>query len=364
MTEGQAAWQRACLALRLLSIDPQGLRGMVIRARSGPVREALVSALSCLKPPLLKLHPAMPRDALLGGLDLSQTLALGHLVETPGLLRQPGTWVLTMAERCPPDLAAILANALDQQPGAVLILLDEGAEPDERAPKVLTERLAFHVDLDGIGRLGATPPPRRKTPSIEPDLPEGAVATLTTLAARLGIHTMRAPLMAVAAMRARARDEERREASYEDLQIAAELVLAPAPHSSLNRKPTLKRPMPRPQNQPMNTKTKARARTSPKRSWWKPSARSCRLTFWPRTKPLRSEAPRAAVRGSARKATAGGGPCPRDPGGSMALDGLIWLRPCAQPRRGKSCANGAMAPSRCCPATSTSSAMKNKATGW
>jgi magnesium chelatase subunit D len=227
VSEGRSAWDRACLALDLLAANPRGLRGMVIRARSGPVREAYISALTRLNPPVLKLHPAMPRDALLGGLDLSQTLTQGHLVQTVGLLRQPGTWVLTMAERCPPDLAAILAAALDAQPDAALILLDEGSEPDERAPQVLRERVAFHVDLDGIGRLEAPPPPLRKPVDLEVGVPDDAIPALTVLAARLGIDSMRAPSLALAAARANAAVFGRDRVEQEDLTLAAELVLAP-----------------------------------------------------------------------------------------------------------------------------------------
>ncbi|MEL7115915.1 MAG: magnesium chelatase subunit D [Pseudomonadota bacterium] len=220
------AWDRACRALDLLACNPTGLRGMVIRARAGPVRDTYLAALSRLPGPLIKLHPAMPRDALLGGLDLSQTLSSGHLVETKGLLRQAGTWLLTMAERCPPDLAAILAAALDDQPEAVLVLLDEGAELDERAPAVLAERLAFSVALDGIGRLEAVPPPVR-TVSASATAADKDVETLTMLAARFGIHSLRVP-HAPARRRGPVSGRAGREAvSEEDVRIAAELVLAP-----------------------------------------------------------------------------------------------------------------------------------------
>lgn len=226
MSDGLNAWERACLALDLLAIDPEGLRGLVVRARAGPVRDTLVAALSGLKQPLIKLHPAMPRDALLGGLDLSRTLSSGHLVQTEGLLQRPGTWVLTMAERCPPDLAAILSTALDARPDAALILLDEGSEPDERAPTVLAERLAFHLSLDGIGRLEAKPPPKRIAMKNDTVLPDQAIASLTTLASGLGIASLRAPTLTIAAARAHACLKGRELVNEDDIRIAAELVLA------------------------------------------------------------------------------------------------------------------------------------------
>lgn len=215
MSEGAARWARACLALDLLARDPGGLRGMVIRARSGPVRDAFLDLLGILPAPILKLHPAMPRDALLGGVDLSMTLTEGRLVRAKGLLETPGTWVLSMAERCQPDIAAILAARLDAMPDAALILLDEGAEPDEAAPQALAERLAFHVDLDGIGRLETGP---CEPPDFDPDLPGNSIETLTSLAARLGIHSLRAPSLALAAARALGGPDA--------VQTAAELVYA------------------------------------------------------------------------------------------------------------------------------------------
>ena len=70
---------RAGLALRLFAADPARFRGITLRARSGPVRDTFLEAAHRALGPLLKLHPAMPRDALLGGLDFAQTLATGTL---------------------------------------------------------------------------------------------------------------------------------------------------------------------------------------------------------------------------------------------------------------------------------------------
>ena len=244
MSPGQAAWANAGRALALLAADPYRLKGMTIRARSGPVRDTYLEAVRKRLGALRKLHPAMSRDALLGGLDFARTLATGQLTRSPGLLDAPGTLVLTMAERCPPDMAALIAAKLDERPDLALIVLDEGADPDEFAPTVLTDHLAFHVSLDGIGRLDAranglhrtgstsafrakrggrsTPSPTtrsRKTPA--------EVTQLTTLAMRLGIDTLRLPQLAVHAARIHATLHGRTEPQEDDIRTAAELVLAP-----------------------------------------------------------------------------------------------------------------------------------------
>jgi magnesium chelatase subunit D len=74
-----APFTRATTALALLAVDPGGLGGIALRARSGPVRDALVAMLPALPLPLVRLHPAMTDEALFGGLDLSATLAKGPL---------------------------------------------------------------------------------------------------------------------------------------------------------------------------------------------------------------------------------------------------------------------------------------------
>lgn len=231
MSPGQDAWARASLALRLLATDPQRFRGLVLRARSGPVRDIFLEGLERALGPLQKLHPAMSRDALLGGLDFAQTLATGQLTTSPGLLDRGGTLLLTMAERCGPETAALVAARLDTDPDLTLIVLDEGAEPDETAPAVLKERLAFHVSLDGIGRLDAKPIPVSRAPNCASEAAarnsDPVARTLTILAARLGIDTLRAPHFATCAAHVHARLNDRQAPDEADLRIATELVLAP-----------------------------------------------------------------------------------------------------------------------------------------
>lgn len=230
-TPGQDAWRLATLALDLLAVDPGGLGGLSIRARAGPVRDTFLAALTRLPAPTLRLHPAMTREALFGGLDLAATLSAGRIVETPGVLAGESIPVLAMAERCPSDRAAELAAWMDYAE-TPLITLDEGAEPGESAPPALLERMAFQVSLDAIGRLEAHLPVARDLASAQARLenvitPVDLPLTLTVLAARLGIDSLRAPLLAIKAARAHAALENRLEISEIDIEIAATLVLAP-----------------------------------------------------------------------------------------------------------------------------------------
>jgi magnesium chelatase subunit D len=214
------------MALRLLAVDPPALGGLWLRARAGPVRDRLLQSLASLPLPVIRLHPGIEAEALEGGLDLAATLAQGRPSFRAGLLAQPSVLVLAMAERCPPGLAARLAQLLDRGRHA-LIALDEGAEDSEGLAPALAERLAFFADLDGIawgetartGSLALAQMPRAT-------LPPGALDSLARTAAMAGIESLRAPLLAAGAARASASFHGRIEVTEADLRLAADLTLA------------------------------------------------------------------------------------------------------------------------------------------
>ncbi len=221
---------RATQALSLLAIDPAGLRGLWLRARAGPVRDAVMAALA-LPLPVRRLHPSIADDALYGGLDLAATLAAGRQVRTNGLLETPAALILTMAERCTPGLAARLATALDT-PAHCLIALDEGTE-DESLPAPLADRLGLFLDLSEtvwseddpiILDIQAIESARLHLPQIT--TPKDTATTLTRAAAALGIASLRAPSLALAAARAAAAWRGGDTVTNDDLRLAAELVYA------------------------------------------------------------------------------------------------------------------------------------------
>jgi len=213
---------RAHTALALLAIDP-ALGGLVVRSRAGPVREAVMATV----PTHTRLHPAMGAETLEGGVDVSATLSTGTLTQTRGLLSQKGTFVLAMAERCTPYLGARLAAMLDRGQDQTLIALDEGIE-DECLPAALSDRLAFSVSLEDCALADIAPTPTwpcaialdRYTASTQ------TIETLTTLAAELGILSLRAPSAAVRTAAAHAALNGRSEPSDEDFAAAVALVYA------------------------------------------------------------------------------------------------------------------------------------------
>jgi len=222
-------WERAELALAVLATDPAGIKGLWLRARASGVRDRVTAALTALPLALRRLHPGVDDTALYGGVDLAGTLATGRVARSAGVLDAPCALVLTMAERSPPGLAARLARVLDD-PGFCLIALDEGVD-EETLPSALTDRLGLFVDLDALGwsdtaEIVLDPARLAAARAIKVATPPDAADQLMRVATVLGIGSLRAPLLALACARALAAWNGRSVVADEDLQRAAELVLA------------------------------------------------------------------------------------------------------------------------------------------
>ena len=215
-------WDMAVLGLRLLAIDPL-LGGMVIRARAGPVRQGLTKEFPS---ETVHLHPTMGDDVLCGGLDLSATLAQGQMVLQKGLLTDPTTLVLTMAERTQPHMAAILGQTLDAQTGHQLIMLDEGASDDETLPPSLAERVAFLVDLNDTP-IGAAIPLDLPSKAMKPAaVTDDLIEKIVSIAGQFGISSARAPLFTLRAAKAIAMLHGHECVTDEDLTLACQMVLS------------------------------------------------------------------------------------------------------------------------------------------
>ncbi|WP_055081719.1 VWA domain-containing protein [Jannaschia donghaensis] len=189
----------------------------------GPAQAAALELLDRVLGPGPKLHPTMGPDALDGGLDVTASLAAGELRRTTGLLARPGPLRLPMAERATPWLATRLAAHLDED-ATILIAVDEGIE-DEAVPAPIAARCAFHVTL--ADRAAAHDTPVAGTCPAGVGVPDDIVAQIVTLAATLGIHDPRGPLLTLRAARGIAALDRRGTVTLTDATRAAELVLAP-----------------------------------------------------------------------------------------------------------------------------------------
>jgi magnesium chelatase subunit D len=247
--DASTPWRRAVLAAALFAVDPVA-NGLWLRAGAGPVRDAFLEMLSGLfgpETPWRKAPLGVADDRLLGGLDVAATLRAGRAVVQAGLLAEAdgGVLILPMAERIAPSVAGRVAAAIDR--GVVtmareglerewparfgVVAHDEGLE-DETPPLALTERLGFVVDLREIGRrdieasvFTAEDIAAARGATIEVD--DKAATTLTVVAARCGVVSLRAPLFALRAARALAALAGRERVDDDDVGIAAALTIAP-----------------------------------------------------------------------------------------------------------------------------------------
>lgn len=245
-------WRMAELAAALVALDPAGIGGVTLRAPAGPPRDAWLTRLTTLlgDRPLLRMPAGIGDARLLGGLDLTATLASGRPVAERGLLAQAdgGVVLAAMAERVSPATAARIALALDSGEVAVsrdglgdvapsrfgLVAFDEGIVADERPPEVLTERLALRLDLGALSHRDIEPAifmvedvaeARQRLSDVEID--DAAIEALCTAALSLGIGSARAALQAVRVARMIAALMDRDVVGQEDVALAAALVLAP-----------------------------------------------------------------------------------------------------------------------------------------
>jgi len=241
-------WADAMRAAALLAIDPDGLKGAIVRALPSPGRDAWLAALRAMLPadaPMRRAPAHIDDERLLGGLDLAATLAAGRPVASRGLLSESdgGVVVLAMAERCTSATGARVAMALDSGEVAgrderhaarfMLIALEEGVEPDERAPDVLAERVAFALDLDGVRASSTVLPTLAQIAAARLDLSrmkpadDRIIESICTASCVFGVGSARAAMFTLRAARAAAALAGRGVVEDEDLALAARLVLAP-----------------------------------------------------------------------------------------------------------------------------------------
>jgi magnesium chelatase subunit D len=241
-------------AAALLLVDPAGLGGVLLRAPAGPVRDAWLSLLQALAPagmPLPRLPASASEDRLLGGLDLSATLAAGRPVAQAGLLHQAdgGIVVAAMAERMPAVNAAHLCAALDtsavrlERDGlaqrlsarVAVVALDESQGEDSPPSAALADRLGLWVDLTELSvrdvvTADATmahevAQARSRLPEVT--VPDDIVQALCAATLALGVDSPRAAWAAVRCARAAAALRGATVADGDDAALAARLVLAP-----------------------------------------------------------------------------------------------------------------------------------------
>ena len=180
--------------------------------------------------PFRRLPGHIDDDRLSGGTDIAASLATGTLVLQRGLLAEVagGVLIVPMAERLRIDIAGRVAQAMDDESCFLLILLDDGADGDDRPPPALMERIAFDLSLAAVRPADlATPLPERTATGPDSTLDSEALSALAATATALGVASLRPLLQSAAAARAHAALAGRDSAEMADLEVATRLVLAP-----------------------------------------------------------------------------------------------------------------------------------------
>ncbi len=253
-------WLRALQVAQLLAINPHGLGGVILRARSGPVRDRWlaylnsVAQLAGMRMPLRRMPLGISDENLIGGIDLDQTLRTGKAVLRQGLLAQCDGQLLLMpmAERVEISAVAKVVSALDNTFIAIerdgqsqkidsrfgVVALDEGIEDDEQPNEKIKQRVAYLLNLDIIGW--------RDLPETDDDflpdtqslqyarehfsdvsISEDSLSALVGVAEQLGIVSIRALNLALNTAKCLAAFDMESEVSSMYLQRAIALVLSP-----------------------------------------------------------------------------------------------------------------------------------------
>jgi magnesium chelatase subunit D len=247
-----ARWGQADLAIALLALMPERLKGAVFDGAAPELAGLLQDRLVGYLPGEARLHRmpvSITDDRMMGGLDLAATLAAGRPVAETGLLvrAHDGVLIVPMAERLPGRAAAQLARVIDtgecetERDGLslraaarfVTLAFSDPDEPGELLPSGLGDRLAFGLSLHGVSPArtreetltpGMIAAARRRLPDIQ--VPDELVGALIESALRLGIRSMRAPAFCLAAARGIAAIAGRSTVSDADAALACELVFA------------------------------------------------------------------------------------------------------------------------------------------
>ncbi|MBU3554360.1 magnesium chelatase subunit D [Polynucleobacter sp. UB-Piko-W3] len=253
-------WLRALQVAQLLVINPHGLGGVILRARSGPVRDRwlaylnTIAQLGGMRLPLRKMPLGISDENLIGGIDLDQTLRTGKAILRQGLLAQCDQQLLLMpmAERVEVGAVAKVVSALDNGFIAIerdgqsrrieshfgVVALDEGIEDDEQPNEKIRQRVAFLLNLDILGW--------RDLPETDDDfvpdsqslqdarenfsnvtVSEDSLDALVGVAEQLGVISIRALNLAINTAKCLAAFDKEDEVSSMHLQRAIALVLSP-----------------------------------------------------------------------------------------------------------------------------------------
>lgn len=216
-----AKWGDALLAIGLAAALSESagktLPSIRVRASNGPVLDHWLALFHQAIAPMHinKLPVGIDMDGLLGGLDLESSVSTGSLASREGLLARTNNGVIAVHDCSAVDAEVVStllqsfdtgfvdlaqASGVQRHPSRFgLLVVDGQTDDDDELPKALTDRLMFHVELDGIDirtvRENPNPPKFHSVSSAICGPSE--LEALVALASAFGLQSMRPPLQAV-----------------------------------------------------------------------------------------------------------------------------------------------------------------------
>lgn len=216
--DSRTASEWAVRAVSVFNICGSAIGGIVLRGAPGPLRDRCLNACKPVAPerPWVRVPINVDQDRLLGGLDLTATLAANKPIIAQGLLTAAhgGVAILAMAERQSGFVAASICDVLDkgflrlerdgvtavESAECAVVALDESRDDDAPIYAGLRERLALTIETDTLPQdlaiasvAGDTDAARWR--SVR--LPDNAFQTLVQIADQLGMSSPR-PVIAAA----------------------------------------------------------------------------------------------------------------------------------------------------------------------
>lgn len=246
---GASMWSDARLAVEMaagmVSARVPCMPTFCVKSQAGPVLDHWFEVLEDLMPDtgLKRLQAGAGLSDMLGGLDVSATLAKGTRVFDPGMLVKCHNQILvvSLSSRLEPDIAACLNRVLDggmhHPPSGDqgrskllklgLIVIDESEDGEDLLPQGLRDRLMFHLNLTGVW-LADTSRPFTHQPAADygPALYDvNDLEELCALSLGFGLGSLRPSRHALQIATYHAGLHGRKEVAREDLAAAIRLGL-------------------------------------------------------------------------------------------------------------------------------------------
>lgn len=239
LRERQAAeWQLAERAAQLLAVNPDGLRGIHLKGPASPALNRYTEYVQSLLPshPRVNCAHTAAVAQLEDQLDLVATVATGTPIMQAGLRQKirHGLLVLPQANLLGPALCSALCRAIEHEAESVVLALDESDPEEAGLPDGLSDRIGLMIRLGGqclqtwsapLEPLSTLAKAKQRIPDIKPR-PED-YDTASSLAAALGVRSMRAPYFLLQAARANAAVEGHPHIEKDDFAVGVQFVLLP-----------------------------------------------------------------------------------------------------------------------------------------